>query len=59
MTATLLQVHGQLQIESDVVHLVAKSFTDLSHLTARLRDEGPAADSGRKAGGLIHSRDFH
>ncbi|MDO8801796.1 error-prone DNA polymerase [Phenylobacterium sp.] len=59
MTATLLQVHGQLQIESDVVHLVAKSFTDLSHLTARLRDEGPAAASGRKAGGLIHSRDFH
>ena len=59
MTASLLLVHGQLQIESDVVHLVAKSFTDLSHLSARMRDEGPAEDSGRKPASLIHSRDFH
>ena len=50
---------GPTPTSAQVVHLVAKSFTDLSHLTARLRDEGPAADSGRKAGGLIHSRDFH
>ena len=60
MSASFLVVHGQLQIEGDVIHIVAKTFTDLTHLHARLKEDGaggPAA--GRRPGRLVTSRDFH
>ena len=60
MTASVLQVHGQLQIESGVIHLVAKGFTDLSHLSARMKEEDPRLQPAHRARSrLIHSRDFH
>jgi error-prone DNA polymerase len=60
MTSSFLLVRGQLQIESGVVHLVAKSFTDLSPQLARMRDdEAPVRAHSRVTGRLIRSRDFH
>ena len=60
MGSTFVMVQGQLQIESDVVHLVAKSFTDLSDLTAAMKQEDPDAPPHLKATGrLVASRDFH
>ena len=34
MTSSFLVVHGQIQSESNVVHVVARRFTDLSHRLA-------------------------
>ncbi|WP_312161208.1 error-prone DNA polymerase [Phenylobacterium sp.] len=61
MTSSFLVVHGQIQSESNVVHVVARRFTDLSHRLAEMKDEdGPAPRIRNKvAGGLIRSRDFH
>ncbi|MCI3134403.1 error-prone DNA polymerase [Phenylobacterium aquaticum] len=60
MSASVLAVHGQLQREGEVIHLVAKSFTDLSHLTAGLKAEAPGAPTRTgRAGRLQASRDFH
>lgn len=61
MTSSFLVVHGQVQSESDVVHVVARKFTDLSHRLAEMRQEdGPAPQIRSKVqGGLIRSRDFH
>lgn len=61
MSASFLVVHGQVQSESGVVHVVARKFTDLSHRLADLRQEdGPAPQiRSRVQGGLIRSRDFH
>ncbi|WP_368670122.1 OB-fold nucleic acid binding domain-containing protein, partial [Phenylobacterium aquaticum] len=56
MSAAFVVVHGQLQREGDVIHLVAKRFTDLSHMTAALKAEGPGPGRG---GPLQASRDFH
>ncbi|WP_369685433.1 OB-fold nucleic acid binding domain-containing protein, partial [Phenylobacterium aquaticum] len=56
MSAAFVVVHGQLQREGDVIHLVAKRFTDLSHMTAALKAEGPGPGRG---GQLQASRDFH
>jgi error-prone DNA polymerase len=60
MSGSFLVVHGQVQSESGVVHLVAKSFTDLSHLHAGMKEDDPAPDPRRKpTGRLVSSRDFH
>ncbi|WP_395671388.1 error-prone DNA polymerase [Phenylobacterium sp.] len=61
MSASFLAIEGQLQKEGEVVHLVARRFTDLSHRLAALKsDEGPAPEiRSRVTGRLIRSRDFH
>ncbi|MET0294300.1 MAG: error-prone DNA polymerase [Phenylobacterium sp.] len=60
MTASFLIVRGKLQIEGEVVHLVAEQFADLSSELSRLRDDDvtPRIRS-RVDGRLIRSRDFH
>jgi error-prone DNA polymerase len=61
MTASFLVVHGQIQSESGVIHIVARKFTDLSPRLAEMRDdEGPAPEiRNRVTGSLVRSRDFH
>jgi error-prone DNA polymerase len=71
MGAAFLLVHGRLQREGEVIHLVAEKFTDLSHRLSEMREaERPSPDrpasEGRPsevrskvAGRLIRSRDFH
>jgi error-prone DNA polymerase len=61
MTSSFLVVHGQVQSESNVVHVVARRFTDLSHRLAEMKaEEGQAPRiHNRVTGGLIRSRDFH
>jgi len=52
MASRFLVVHGRLQRASDVIHVVAERFTDL---TGRLADLREAGGDGR----LQRSRDFH
>jgi len=60
MTGAFLIVHGRLQKEGEVIHLVAERFTDLTTRLAELReDEGPVQLRSRVDGRLIRSRDFH
>lgn len=66
MGSAFLVVHGKLQIEGEVVHLVAEKFTDLSARLSEMREaerpqgEAPAAGVRSKVSGrLIRSRDFH
>ena len=61
MTSSFLVVHGQVQSESGVVHVVARRFTDLSHRLAEMKEEdGPAPRiHNRVTGRLVRSRDFH
>jgi len=62
MTASFLAVHGRLQREGEVIHLVAERFTDLSARLGELRDadDAPAPRIRSKVSGrLIRSRDFH
>ena len=60
MTASFLVVHGQLQREGEVIHLVAQRFTDLSARLSDLReDETTPKVHSRVDGRLIRSRDFH
>jgi len=60
MSSSFLIVHGQVQKEGEVIHVVAERFTDLSHRLSELReDEGPITARAKVAGGLIRSRDFH
>ncbi|MBW8813537.1 MAG: error-prone DNA polymerase [Caulobacterales bacterium] len=60
MSASFLIVHGQVQSESGVVHVVAERFTDLSHRLGELReDQAPIAARSKVTGRLIRSRDFH
>jgi error-prone DNA polymerase len=64
MGASFLVVEGEVQVASDVIHVVAKRFTDLSGKLAELRDheeEGATAPQvrNRVTGGLVRSRDFH
>jgi error-prone DNA polymerase len=61
MTSSFLVVHGQVQSESNVVHVVARRFTDLSPRLAEMKaEDGPAPRiHNRVTGGLIRSRDFH
>src|SRR5436190_2345456 len=60
MTSSFLVVHGQVQKEGEVIHVVAERFTDLSGRLSELRDdEAPIAAHSKVQGGLIRSRDFH
>ena len=61
MTSSFLVVHGQVQSESNVVHVVARRFTDLSHRLSEMKEEdGPAPRiHSRVTGRLVRSRDFH
>jgi error-prone DNA polymerase len=61
MGASFVIVHGQLQREGEVIHVVAERFTDLSAKLGEMREEeGPAPKLRSKVTGrLIRSRDFH
>ncbi len=61
MTSSFLVIHGQVQSESNVVHVVARRFTDLSHRLSEMKEEdGPAPRiHSRVTGRLVRSRDFH
>ncbi|HEX5380194.1 MAG TPA: error-prone DNA polymerase, partial [Phenylobacterium sp.] len=60
MGASFVVVHGQIQSEDGVIHVVAKSFSDLSHLHAAMKEDDPDPDPRRRpTGRLISSRDFH
>ncbi|WP_411287559.1 error-prone DNA polymerase [Phenylobacterium sp.] len=60
MSSSFLVVHGQLQREGEVTHLVARSFTDLSPRLGEMReDAGVITAHSRVSGRLIRSRDFH
>ena len=60
MTSAFLIVHGQVQREGEVVHVVAERFSDLSGRLSELReDRGEIAAHSRVTGRLIRSRDFH
>ncbi|HKR87876.1 MAG TPA: error-prone DNA polymerase, partial [Phenylobacterium sp.] len=63
MGAAFLVVHGKLQREGEVIHLVAEKFTDLSHRLSEMRaDERPSTGAevrSKVSGRLIRSRDFH
>jgi len=60
MTSAFLVVHGQVQSQDGVVHVVAERFTDLTARLSEMReDEAPIAASSRVTGRLIRSRDFH
>ncbi|NEX93715.1 OB-fold nucleic acid binding domain-containing protein, partial [Caulobacter sp. 17J65-9] len=54
MTSAFLLVRGKLQVEGDVIHLVADAFVDLSPRLRRLRQDA----AGDPAAGM-RSRDFH
>ncbi|MCR5877949.1 error-prone DNA polymerase [Phenylobacterium sp. J367] len=61
MSASFLLIEGQLQKEGEVVHLVARKFTDLSQKLGEMRDDegAPPEVRSRVTGRLIRSRDFH
>jgi error-prone DNA polymerase len=60
MSASFLVVHGHLQREGEVIHLVAERFTDLSAKLGEMRDdEGVPQARSKVTGSLIRSRDFH
>jgi error-prone DNA polymerase len=61
MGSSFLVVHGKLQRQDDVVHLVAERFTDLSHRLGEMREDGdpPPTVRSKVSGRLIRSRDFH
>jgi error-prone DNA polymerase len=58
MSSRFLVVHGRLQRASDVIHVVAERFTDLTARLADLRDIDPVA-LGSRAERMQRSRDFH
>jgi error-prone DNA polymerase len=60
MSASFLVVSGRLQIASDVIHVVAERFVDLSPRLADLKAQDGGAPLHRGAPAkLQHSRDFH
>ncbi|THD66204.1 error-prone DNA polymerase [Phenylobacterium sp.] len=65
MGASFLVVHGQVQEASDVIHVVAESFTDLSDKLGEMRDHEdapgakPPPPHARADNRLVRSRDFH
>jgi error-prone DNA polymerase len=65
MGASFLVVHGKVQEASDVIHVVAEDFTDLSAKLGEMRDHEdapgakPAPPHARPDTRLVRSRDFH
>jgi error-prone DNA polymerase len=60
MSASFLVVSGRLQRASDVIHVVAERFVDLSPRLADLKNAGVEAPRRRPSDlRLQHSRDFH
>ncbi|MFN3583641.1 error-prone DNA polymerase [Phenylobacterium sp.] len=60
MTSAFLVVHGQVQSQDGVVHVVAERFTDLTERLSGMReDEAPVTARSKVTGRLIRSRDFH
>jgi error-prone DNA polymerase len=61
MGASFITVTGQLQIQGEVIHLVAERFVDLSEKLGEMRDGDtpPPQVRSRVSGRLIRSRDFH
>jgi error-prone DNA polymerase len=60
MSASFLVVSGRLQRASDVIHVVAERFVDLSGRLAELKNAGEEAPRRRPSElRLQHSRDFH
>ncbi|MFN9926496.1 MAG: OB-fold nucleic acid binding domain-containing protein, partial [Phenylobacterium sp.] len=60
MGSAFLVVEGQVQKEGEVIHVVARRFTDLSARLAELReDETPVTAAARTPDRLVRSRDFH
>jgi error-prone DNA polymerase len=61
MGASFITVTGQLQIQGEVIHLVAERFVDLSEKLGEMRDGDtpPPEVRSRVSGRLIRSRDFH
>jgi error-prone DNA polymerase len=60
MSSSFLVVHGRLQSESGVIHIVAERFTDLTGNLVELRDEGQAPPPSQEIRQrLVQSRDFH
>ncbi len=52
MTTAFVAVHGRLQSQSGVIHIVAERFTDLTAHLSEMREETPEHR-------LMRSRDFH
>jgi error-prone DNA polymerase len=65
MGASFLVVHGTVQEASDVIHVVAERFTDLSAKLGEMRDHEdapgakPPPPHARLDNRLVRSRDFH
>jgi error-prone DNA polymerase len=65
MSASFLVVHGKVQEASNVIHVVAEGFTDLSAKLGEMRDHEdapgakPAPPHARPDNRLVRSRDFH
>jgi error-prone DNA polymerase len=60
MSSSFLVVHGRLQNENGVIHVVAERFTDLSASLVELRNEAqPPPPSQEIRSRLVRSRDFH
>ena len=60
MSSSFLVVHGRLQSESGVIHIVAERFTDLTGRLVDLREDAdlpPPSQEIRSR--LVRSRDFH
>lgn len=60
MSASFLVVSGRLQRASDVIHVVAERFIDLTGRLAEMKDADGDPSGGRPSGQrLQRSRDFH
>ena len=60
MRAAFVAIRGQVQRAGEVIHLVAREFTDLTARLAELREDGrEIVAHSQVSGHLIRSRDFH
>ena len=60
MSSAFLVVSGRLQRASDVIHVVAERFIDLSPRLAQMQTaDGQGAHHHAATGRMLHSRDFH
>ena len=60
MSSAFLVVSGRLQRASDVIHVVAERFVDLSPRLAQMQaEDGQGGHRPSSTGRMQHSRDFH